>query len=489
MEQNITLDATQLGNFVADVLREAGCLPALHVVEIGARIIDAGQASGPSEPFHALPEARVFAFEPDAAACGEINRLTDGFAADIRAWPHALGGCCGRQTLYETRHPMSSSLYPPNEALLRRYADLEVMYPCGTREVETITLDAFMEREGVEDIDFIKADVQGAELDIFRAAERAMAGLVGVCTEVEWAPLYEGQPLFGDVDAFLRGHGLLVHHFLGMGGRHIRDTAIHGQAQALWSDAVYFPDPESVDALPAEKLLKLAVVAGMYNALDLAQHALRRHDEITGSALLQGFVDAFMVRFVNGGKAAPQAPATGAPPRPEVPRRLHIGGRQAHPGWEIMDALPGSHVDHVGNAADLSRFADDTFDALYASHVLEHFGYQRELPQVLREWRRVLAPGGMLYISVPDIGVLSRMFRDAALSADEHFMVMRMMFGGQTTAYDFHKAGYDEAILRRVLTEAGFSDVRRVEEFGLFQDTSIMKFRDVPISLNMTAGK
>ncbi len=489
MERNITLGATQLGSFVAGFLRDAGYLPTLHVIEIGARIVDAGRGSGPAEPFHTLAGAKVIAFDPDARACEEINGFSDHFAAEIHAWPYALGGHCGKQLLYETRHPMSSSLYPPNEALLRHYVDLEVMYPSERYEIDVITLDAFMEREGMEDVDFIKADVHGSELDIFGAATKAMPQLVGVCIEVMWAPLYKSQPLFGEVDTFLRSYGLQMHHFFGMGGRHIKNTVIHGEAQALWSDAIYFPDMDTVEVLPGEKLLKLAVMAGMYNALDLAQHALRRHDEVTGSALLPGFVEAFVERFMNNGQAVPQEQSTGTALQTEGPRRLHIGGREAHPDWEVMDALPGEHVDHVGNAADLSRFADGTFDALYASHVLEHFGYQQELPQVLREWQRVLAPGGTLYISVPDLEALCSLFTSGDLSPDDRFMAMRMIFGGQTTDYDFHKAGYDEGILRGFLTEAGFVDIRKVENFDLFQDTSTMAFHGKPVSLNMVARK
>jgi predicted SAM-dependent methyltransferase len=80
-----------------------------------------------------------------------------------------------------------------------------------------------------------------------------------------------------------------------------------------------------------------------------------------------------------------------------IPRRLHIGGKCAHPDWEIINAVAGPNVDHLGNAKDLSRFEDETFFELYASHVLEHFDYSNELNVVLREWYRVLKPGGRLY--------------------------------------------------------------------------------------------
>lgn len=74
-------------------------------------------------------------------------------------------------------------------------------------------------------------------------------------------------------------------------------------------------------------------------------------------------------------------------------RKLHVGGKVRTPGWEVIDATPGPHVDHVGNAKDLSRFETATFSDVYASHVLEHFDYRDEIFMTLVEWCRVLIPG------------------------------------------------------------------------------------------------
>ena len=169
-------------------------------------------------------------------------------------------------------------------------------------------------------------------------------------------------------------------------------------------------------------------------------------------------------------------------------RKLHIGGQQPHPEWEILDAIAHPRVTHLGNAKDLSRFADGTFSAVYASHVAEHFGYQRDLLQALHEWRRVLTPGGTLYISVPDLDILAELFL-LRESIDIHgrFHIMRMMFGGQMDDRDFHYVGLNEEFLRDFLSAAGFADVRRVDEFGIFDDTSRFAFNGVPISCNLIA--
>jgi predicted SAM-dependent methyltransferase len=174
---------------------------------------------------------------------------------------------------------------------------------------------------------------------------------------------------------------------------------------------------------------------------------------------------------------------------PAAPRRLHIGGTRRTPGWEILDALARPEVDHVGDARDLSRFAPASFGELYASHVLEHFGYV-ELVAVLQEWRRVLVPGGLLYLSVPDLDVLADLFACRPLfSAEQRFELMRMMFGGQTTDWDFHKVGLNQEFLGHFLTQAGYVRLRRVPAFGLFEDASTYRWSGVPISLNLIAER
>ncbi len=169
-------------------------------------------------------------------------------------------------------------------------------------------------------------------------------------------------------------------------------------------------------------------------------------------------------------------------------RRLHIGGKQPRPGWEILNINPGPDVDHVGNAVALTAFADGTFAEVYGSHVLEHFDYKDGLMLALKEWRRVLAPGGLLRLSVPDLDVLACLVVDRQrLDINERFHVMRMIFGGHVDAHDYHLVGLNEDFLGALLAEAGFVQVQRVVRHGIFNDTSDMVFGGVRISLNMTA--
>jgi len=171
-------------------------------------------------------------------------------------------------------------------------------------------------------------------------------------------------------------------------------------------------------------------------------------------------------------------------------RKLHIGGAQKSEGWEVLNAIPAEYVDHVCNANNLQQFEDGIFSEIYASHVAEHLDYKEELVSTLKEWFRILEPGGIIYISVPDLDILAELLllKDK-LTIDERFHVMRMIFGGHIDEYDYHVAGLNEDFLTVFLKKAGFKKINKVDSFGLFKDTSDTKYKGVAISLNLMAKK
>src|SRR5688500_1370163 len=102
---------------------------------------------------------------------------------------------------------------------------------------------------------------------------------------------------------------------------------------------------------------------------------------------------------------------------------LNIGGTARKPGWKILNIQPGDHVDYVGDVSDLSRFPDQSFDAIYTSHTLEHLGYQKALPKALAGIHRILRPGGKLFASVPDLDTLCRLFVHEDASPSDRYHV------------------------------------------------------------------
>jgi len=169
--------------------------------------------------------------------------------------------------------------------------------------------------------------------------------------------------------------------------------------------------------------------------------------------------------------------------------KLHIGGSSPAPGWTILNIQPGPHVDIVGDCVDLGRFDGGSVGEIYASHVLEHLGFRDELPRALAEWHRVLEPDGRVRISVPDLMTLCRLFVDPNLSQRVRDYVVRVIYGGQEDAHDFHKMGFTLESLAERLKQAGFHKIMRVRGFDEFDDSNRLTLGAIPISLNIQARK
>lgn len=94
-------------------------------------------------------------------------------------------------------------------------------------------------------------------------------------------------------------------------------------------------------------------------------------------------------------------------------RLLNFGcGATYHPDWTNLDASP---LSPDVTAHDLRRrfpFADATYDAAYGSHVLEHLEPDAA-SLLLRECHRILRPGGILRIVVPDLETIARLYLDS----------------------------------------------------------------------------
>ena len=171
-------------------------------------------------------------------------------------------------------------------------------------------------------------------------------------------------------------------------------------------------------------------------------------------------------------------------------RKLHIGGKHWAEGWEVLNAVSAEYVDHVCNANKLPQFSDGTFSEIYASHVVEHLDYKGELQSTLKEWWRITEPGGKLYVSAPDLDVLAQLFvSKKQLTARERVTVMKMIFGGHVDEYDYHLVGLNEEILTEFLESVRYKNIEKVDGFGLFDDSSNRKFKNISISVNLIAKK
>lgn len=160
-----------------------------------------------------------------------------------------------------------------------------------------------------------------------------------------------------------------------------------------------------------------------------------------------------------------------AEPAARLAVRLNLGaGDTPLEGYINLDRKQGQEI------FPLTQYADDSVDEVRASHVLEHFSH-RDVSDVLREWRRVLKPGGVLKVAVPNFEWIARQYL-----AGHPVNVQGYVMGGHADANDHHGAIFDREELSRELRASGFYDIRPWRSDA--SDCSRL-----PVSLNLQGRK
>ena len=153
--------------------------------------------------------------------------------------------------------------------------------------------------------------------------------------------------------------------------------------------------------------------------------------------------------------------AINPPKKPDTnngPLLVHIGcGNVYHPDFVNVDARNFPHVHHVtDNLFKLDMFGNAQADLIYMCHLFEHVK-REERENVLREMQRVLKPGGVLRISVPDFDKLLAIYND---NGQDMRTIEDPLMGAQTYDYNYHYSAFNKALLSDLLLSAGFSTVR-----------------------------
>ena len=267
-------------------LKKNGLLDRIHmtICNVGSRKLG-NQDDYASQGWQIFaPNLSIYGFDADADACDDANAELETRQINWKEIhiPLALGKAIEERTLYVTKAPMCSSLYPPNEPYLARFAGLpELVNLDFSFEIDTTTLDHFCQEEEINEIDFLQIDVQGADLDVLEGASKILnCGILAIQIEVEFSHLYTNQPLFADVDTFLRKHDFTLFD-VSKSYRPRARSPIHSTVRAgqlLWGDAFYFRDliREDMDGhlKSPDRMLKLACIADIMHFPDYALEIL-----------------------------------------------------------------------------------------------------------------------------------------------------------------------------------------------------------------------
>jgi FkbM family methyltransferase len=244
----------------------------IHVADVGAADL------GEKPPYSALLQRglmRLSAFDGDER---HKARLLDLYKDDFRFYGDIIAD--GKDhTMYVTQPSTGmSSILKPSKKHLEFFNGFSAFGEIlREMKVKSKRLDDI---EDLDAIDYLKIDVQGAELMVMKNGRKKLAKCVVVHTEVSFTPLYEGQACSGEVDVWLRSQGFFPHSY-----EFIKKWSIFPKVrennfrvaynQLLEADIVYVRDPFKLDELSVDQLKKLAYITNYcYGSPDMAEHVL-----------------------------------------------------------------------------------------------------------------------------------------------------------------------------------------------------------------------
>jgi FkbM family methyltransferase len=275
----------------AFLIKEAGLFRDDPVV-----LLDVGARGGVGREWEVFgDQLRAYAFEPDEEEC---RRLAESAPSNLTYIPRALGRQRGRQTLYHTAHPDSAGLYRTDQRYLDRFLNRDNGVIVGERSIEVSALDEVLAEFEVPPVDFIKLDIEGAELDVLQGGSNCIdrPSLLGLISEIRFHREINGSPPFSELDLFLKARGFALYdlqfhhhsrialpypglqHYLRANGEPFYAYTTRGQVQdgnALYLRDLLLPDTAPLlGKVSARSVLKMCAIMEIFSLSDCAAELL-----------------------------------------------------------------------------------------------------------------------------------------------------------------------------------------------------------------------
>ena len=186
------------------------------------------------------------------------------------------------KNFYITSNKISSSLFKPNNKEIRKYKNYKSHEIKEIKKVKTKTIQNL---EKIKKIDFVKIDVEGAELEILRGMGDKLNDVIGVEIESQYIERYLGSPLFNEVHNFLLKNKFelyLVNNETWLKTDKFNSISNH---KLVWGDFLYFKKTEILfnDDIPVDKrndnLNRLIYMLIFYKFYDESNFIVKEYSE------------------------------------------------------------------------------------------------------------------------------------------------------------------------------------------------------------------
>ena len=224
-------------------------------------------------------------FEPDPVEFTDLQKQLSSEWKSVNILPFGLSSRSGQQVLNIPKDPQSASLLEHNLVIGEKFRKKQFFEIDRTEKIQVLSLKDALNKTNFQSVDFIKIDIEGAELLVFKSSPEVMKDVLAIKTEISFIPFRKSQPLASDVDIYLRKfgfeimniiqpyhwrrHGYLNHPY------YSDETPPYSKAQLVHADYLYFRDPDSLGDDIA-KLLKLSLIALSFGYFDHALMILER---------------------------------------------------------------------------------------------------------------------------------------------------------------------------------------------------------------------
>lgn len=258
-------------------------------------VLDIGARNGFEEHWDLYgDQINLIGLELDYEECKKLNASTQG--DNRKYYPVALSDQKGIRKFFIQPHLASSSFYKSDKLFVERFPGWAPLIPHKSLRVRTSDLDSFVRDNKIKDIDFMKLDIEGAELDVFKGGKATLKNCVGLSTEAVFYPWRKNIPTFSELDIFLRSIGFVLFDLPVFRWEKKTTSPLMftdgvlgptDKGQAVWTQAVYFKDAvRELKSLKLRKgwstfkILKLASLMELYNledcVIELIQEAAKQ---------------------------------------------------------------------------------------------------------------------------------------------------------------------------------------------------------------------